>query len=300
MTNPNQQDQQSRPPTLGERFDNFFKKNPVPVLLISSASVVTAISTLVAAVGVVALWYKNRDWKEGEYARLRNLRAGYTYEKFEEQLGRPSYRAIQDVRLPSLPGSPGLPTISGKIIESVFQRRGYWVDTKSDSSGTVFAYAVTACQEDFRPTFPVENGSGPKSSRIVLNQSVMSEAYGSSTGTLKIFTPDGTTINYVFETEDPSDASGFRGYAWGLNDECQNWRDKKGKYPNWNDWYASHARGGTTPQHNGILTPDFSALNKNGRDLASRSVINTYAETANYTSWDIYPDQIGVSRLVGQ
>lgn len=208
--------------------------------------------------------------------------------------------SIRNVRPPSLPGNPGLPTISGKVTESVFRRHGYWVDTMSDSSGTVFAYSVTACQEDFRPTFSFGTGSGPESSRIVLNQSVMSEVYGSSTGTLKIFTPDGAAINYVFEKEDPSDASGFKGYAWGLNDVCSNWRGMRGEYPNWNDWYNSHAGGGVIPQRNGILTPDFSALDKAGRDLASRSVINTYAETANYTSWDIYPDQIGVSRNVGQ
>ncbi|MGW0412196.1 hypothetical protein ACWERI_04535 [Streptomyces collinus] len=300
MADPNQQDQRPGSPTLGERFDNFFKKSPVPVLLISLASVVTAISTLVAAVGVFTFWYSHRDWRNAEYARLRNLRAGYAYEKFEEQLGRPSYRAIRNVRLPSLPGDPGLPVISGKVTESVFQRHGYWVDTMSDSSGTIFAYAVTVCQEDFRPTFSVGGGSGSDSPQIVLNQSVMSGIYGSSTGTLKIFMSGGTKISYVFEQQDPSDASGFKGYAWGLNDKCSNWRDRRGAYLNWSDWYNSHARGGVIPRHDYILTPDVSALDKAGRDLASRSVINTYAETANYTSWDIYPDQIGVSRNVGQ
>jgi len=248
VADPNQQD--SRSPTLGERFDNFFKKNPAPVLLISLASVVTAISTLVAAVGVVTFWYSHRDWRKAEYARLRNLRAGYTYEKFEEQLGRPSCRAIRNVRLPSLPGNPGLPTISGKVTENLFQRHGYLVDTMSDSSGTIFAYAVTACQADFRPTFSLWVGSGPEPSRIVLNQSVMSGVDGSSTGTLKIFTPGGTAINYVFEKEDPGDATGFKGYAWGLNDECSNWSDRLEERPSWNDWYTSHAHGGVAPQYN--------------------------------------------------
>ncbi|MEU1466563.1 ETEC_3214 domain-containing protein [Streptomyces sp. NPDC005727] len=271
MPDPNQGRQSERQP-LGERLDNFFKKTPALVLVLSVSGLVTAVSTLVGAVGLIAFWLKHPTWQSVEYERLSKLRAGVTLQKFEEQLGQPSYRSLHTA-----------PGITGTTTESVFQRNGYWVDVMSDSSDTVQAYAVTACKDDFNPTFSYWDGTG--NSRIVLNKTHVGEVRnGGPWAKISILN---TAPSYVFEVLPDDDATDYKGHALGLNDVCHPFDNAA-----WVDWIDKHPPRG----NNGIVVKQITALDKVGRNLIDSTTINTFAETANDTTMDIYSGPIGVSR----
>ena len=107
-------------------------------MLFLLASLVTASSVLTLAVLDVYDRYDRRfNRGERESAKLDKLRAGFDIETFRDVLGAPVFRRARR---------------NGSLLESSFRGRDYWVQTISDKQGAVNAFAVTSCDENFRPT----------------------------------------------------------------------------------------------------------------------------------------------------
>ena len=124
-----------------ERFADQVRRLPLLVLLLLLSGVIAATGTVVGAAD--CLWKGYDDhfrWREHEYERISELRAGINVERYTELLGSPLF-----VRK----------NTDGSLTESSFKRRGYWVQTVHDDTGTVLLFSLTACDRDFQPTFLV-------------------------------------------------------------------------------------------------------------------------------------------------
>jgi hypothetical protein len=270
--------------TTGERFTSFTKRNFVLVAVFFLSNLLTAVSTLVTAVTV--LRETQTDWHAAEYRKLRELRAGYTLEKFQKELGPPVFRTSLDEG-------------SGLTRNIYRPREEYWVDAISNKYNATVTYAVTTCDPTFRPEFFFE---GNERHRVVLSETTLSEvlppAQEQFDGSLKIyFGGTGSSANLVFRVYGSGGGTNYRQFAWGLNDVCPTWHAKTPGYDlmsSWAKWYQEHRPGPTED------LPGYSFLaDQRARDIMAESVVNTYAETAlGGDMLTYYPDQIGVSRLI--
>jgi hypothetical protein len=266
--------------TLGQKIKKLTDRNTILVVTFIVANIITAASAIATAIFAGVNWRNNHfDWQSKEYGRLSKLRAGYTFAKFREQLGQPSYQA---------PLKPG-------FAQHSFQRRDYWVDTVTNRSDVVVAYAVTSCSMEFTPTFTLPGNTFVR--KVTLNKSTLAgilpnvSPFGADK--LRVARP-ATANRYVFMILYGGNGSNYREYAVGLDDAC-NW------YPNdqdirdsWSRWFYDNAKGKRVDRW------DFSLpkLNKSGRALAAKSLANTYAETMPMAHLSaLYKDQIGVDRV---
>ncbi|WP_445072861.1 hypothetical protein [Streptomyces sp. SAS_267] len=127
--------------STGERFARFVKRNALLTVALFSSSLVTAVSTLVTA--VITLNNSRSDWHPAEYRKLRELHAGYSIEKFRENLGVPAFR------IPFGTG-PNDDLPDEGYTKNVFRpRQDYWVEVISDPTGRTVTYSVTSCRADF-------------------------------------------------------------------------------------------------------------------------------------------------------
>ncbi|OQD51848.1 hypothetical protein BM536_037675 [Streptomyces phaeoluteigriseus] len=271
--------------TTGERFSSFTKRNLVLVAVFFLSNLLTAVSTLVTAVTV--LGESQKDWRAAEYRKLRELRAGYTLEKFQKELGPPVFRTSLE------PGSA--------LVRNVYRpREQYWVEAISNKTNAAVTYAVTTCDPTFRPEFFFE-GNGRRH-RVVLNKTTLSEALPAQEQrdeSLKIFFGGtGSSDNFVFHVYGHGGGTNYRTFAWGLNDTCPTWHAKSPGYDpqsSWGKWYQEHRPAEDPPGHFFLA----EKLDEGARDIMAESVVNTYAETAFARDMSTYyPNQIGVSRLV--
>ncbi|MGI5353848.1 ETEC_3214 domain-containing protein [Streptomyces sp. CA-252508] len=274
--------------TAGERFSSFTKRNILLVAVFFLSNLLTAVSTLFTA---VTAWEETRtDWRAAEYRKLRGLRAGYTLEKFQRELGPPVFRT------PLAPDSA--------FVRNVYRpREQYWVEAISNKSNAAVTYAVTTCDPTFRPEF-VFVGGDDRQNMVVLNQSTLSEVLPAQEQRgegLKIFVGGtGGSYSLVFHSYGRGGGTRYREFAWGLNDVCLAWRGKTSGRDleiAWGRWYREHLSGEAPPGH--VFVP--TRLDEEARDLMAESVVNTYAETAsNEQMLTYYPTQIGVDRLTVQ
>ncbi|MFF8279969.1 ETEC_3214 domain-containing protein [Streptomyces lateritius] len=269
--------------TTGERFSSFTKRNFVLVAVFFLSNLLTAVSTLVTAVTV--LGESQKDWRAAEYRKLRELRAGYTLEKFQKELGPPVFRT------PLEPGSA--------LVRNVYRpREQYWVETISNKNNATVTYAVTTCDPTFRPEFFFNE------QRVVLNETTLSEvlpAPEQRAASLKIFFGGtGSSPNLVFIVYGGGGGTNYRQFAWGLNDVCPTWHAKTPGYDpqsSWGEWYQEHRPAEDPPGHSFLA----GQLDERATDIMAESVVNTYAETAFAEDMlTYYPTQIGVSRLIVQ
>ncbi|MFJ4569068.1 ETEC_3214 domain-containing protein [Streptomyces caelestis] len=273
--------------TAGERFSSFTKRNVLLVAVFFLSNLLTAVSTLVTAVTV--LRETRTDWHAAEYRKLRELRAGYTLEKFQKELGPPVFRT------PLEPGSA--------LVRNVYRpREQCWVEAISNKTNAAVTYAVTTCDPTFRPEFFFEGND--RRHRVVLNKTTLSEvlpAQEQRDEGLKIFFGGtGSSASLVFHMYDQGGGTRYRQFAWGLNDVCPTWHAKTPGYDPqsaWGNWYQEHRPAEDPPGH--FFLPE--KLDEEARDIMAESVVNTYAESAFAEHMpDYYPDQIGVSRLIVQ
>ncbi|MFF5972131.1 ETEC_3214 domain-containing protein [Streptomyces sp. NPDC012769] len=268
----------------GERFGVFVKRNIVLAAVFFLSNLITAVSTLVTAVAV--LRETQTDWRAVEYRKLRELRAGYTLEKFQKELGPPAFRT------PLATGGP--------FVRNVYRpREEYWVEVISNKSNAAVTYAVTSCDPAFRPEFRFGGEPGLK---VVLNRNVLSDVLSAEVQrdeALKIFL--GSTASapsLVFQVYGGAAPSGYRQAAWGLNDVCPEWRSTSpGHDPlkSWQNWFWGAREAEDPPAHTYIA----ERLDTKARAIAAESIVNTYAETAfGEDMLTYYPRQIGVDRLV--
>jgi hypothetical protein len=270
--------------TAGERFSSFTKRNILLVAVFFLSNLVTAVSTLVTAVTV--LRETRTDWHAAEYRKLRELRAGYTLEKFQKELGPPVFRA------PLEPGSA--------FVRNVYRpREQYWVEAISNKTNASVTYAVTTCDPTFRPEFSFE-GNGRRH-RVVLSETTLSEVLPAQEqreeGLKLFFGGTGSSYHFVFHMYDLGGGTNYRQFAWGLNDVCDIWHAKTPGYDPqsaWEEWYWEHRPAEDPPSHY-FLSEELGEA----RDIMAESVVNTYAESAFAEHMPTYyPTQIGVSRHI--
>ncbi|WP_030340276.1 ETEC_3214 domain-containing protein [Streptomyces sp. NRRL S-1022] len=278
---------QEEKPTFGERFKKLTERNLPLVGLLYVSSVVTAVSTFITAFVTGGRWYQQHfQWQAGEYAKLAKLHAGYTLQKFEEQLGRPSVQV-----------SIGK-TESGDLTQNTFQpRKEYWVDAVTDPDKRVVAYAVTSCSSDFNPSFTYWDGERTRT--VSLNRTPFSSVLSSvlDAGTVKAFYSPTFAPHYYYGIRPGDVATVNRAYAWGLTNLCS-WKAVKPTHDSaaWSKWFDSEMQRFTTGGY--ILVMPAKKVDKVGRDLMSEYAVNTYAETAPAVEFDVYPDQIGVNPML--
>lgn len=268
-------DRQGHRSSLADRFDRLTGRNLLLKVVLSTAALVTAISTLTTAVVSVVEWRPKKDWRSVEYAKLGRLRAGHTLESFRAVLGAPLYR-----RKPK----------GGDLTYSTFSPRpDYWVDVVTDRGDVSVAFAVTSCDADFRPTFTFRDG--PDRPRVTLRVTRFQDMKQRSSAEVKAFM-GATTSSYAFHVFYGGNPSSYRSLAWGVNDTCAAWRADRTEHAlePWTEWH--------------VRTEDSEAV-RPWRELApsdqerlGRAVVNTYAETAPFVELSkVYPTQIGVDRI---
>ncbi|MFF4259836.1 ETEC_3214 domain-containing protein [Streptomyces sp. NPDC001663] len=267
--------------STAERFSAFTRRNILLVAVFFLSNLLTAVSTLITAVTV--LNETRRDWRAAEYRKLSELRAGYTLEKFREQLGVPAFR------VPVAAGS--------SYVRNVYRPRSeYWVEVISNRSNASVAFTVTTCEPTFRPKFSFSDKT------VVLNQSTLLDVLppAEQPGDLLRIHSGHTRSSYdsVFEVYGGSGGTNYRQFAWGLNDICPTWRGPKARYDAnaaWGKWEYEHNR---EDQSSGHTYYNGEELDGSARSIMANSVVNTYAETALFEELDDYYDQqIGVDRL---
>ncbi|MFF7082477.1 ETEC_3214 domain-containing protein [Streptomyces lavendulae] len=272
--------------TLGQRFKKLTERSLPLVAILYVSSAITAVSTFVTACVTGGHWYQqNFNWQAGEYAKLAKLHAGYTIEKFEEELGRPSIRiTISKTNL-------------GNLTQNTFQPRSeYWVDAVTDPHNRVVAYAVTSCDSDFNPSFTYWDG---EQRRVVsLNETPFLSVFSPlpETGSVKAYISGSIGPKYYFAIRAADSISANRSYAWGVTNLCP-WKAVRSTHPDaWVDWFSSAARRFETGGY--AITVHAKELDKLGMDLMSEYAVNTYAETAPRVDFSVYPDQIGANPMV--
>ncbi|MFE2153825.1 ETEC_3214 domain-containing protein [Streptomyces lavendulae] len=273
--------------TLGERFKKLTERNLSLVAFIYVSSAVTAVSTFISAYIAGGHWYQQHfNWQAGEYSKLAKLHAGYTLEKFTEQLGRPSIQvAIRG-------------TSEGDLTQNTFQPRSeYWVDALTDQHNRVVAYSVASCNSDFNPSFDFWDG---QQARVVkLNKTRFSSMLPSvvNAGMVKANFSGSLGPQYYFAIRPADSTTMGRSYAWGVTNLCP-WKAVKPTHPSatWIDWVSRQIQRLNTGG-NAIML-HVSELDKLGRDIMSEYAVNTYAETAPRVDFNVYPEQIGANPLL--
>jgi hypothetical protein len=251
------------------RVAQWRERNPILVVLFLLASIVTACSVLTLALLDVYDRYDRRfNWREREYAKLEGLRAGFQLERFRDALGTPVFRRAAR---------------NGSLLESSFRGRDYWVQTISDRQGAVKAFAVTSCDESFRPTLV-----GPVDLRVTLQQSTLASVAGDDA-----FPPDvdvvlaiGTTANtFLFDVLYGGNPTLYKSVAWGANDACPP---------------PLATRAARLLRERGLFDFRGSVTRRPVlREIQPLVTVNTYAETAPGVDFrELAPFQIGVDRIL--
>jgi hypothetical protein len=143
--------QTSSPPQwLGRIRSNLFVR--LAAVLVAVLSAVTVIASSGYYGYRHLIW--PLSWRDRTYAMLRSLHAGFDLAEFQAKLGAPEFvRTNKGFR------------------EETFQGRGFWVQTISDSSGTVDVYAIAACDTSFQPTFRLAG----QNTTVTLNRSTLAD-----------------------------------------------------------------------------------------------------------------------------
>lgn len=286
-------------PNWAERFVDRLKRSPFLVLFFFASLTVSACVVLVDAGIRVHRWYGNTyEWRDREYAKLTNLKAGFALARFRESLGSPVFSrpvasiAPRPIQGPALLGFSRARPAQG-LTESSFRGPGYWVQAISDPNGMVVAYAVTSCDPDFRPTF-----SAPyEAFKATLNVSTFAQVipWRRTEGLISHYFPSGATANSSFFDflygGNPLD---YKSFAWGLNDACEGWFDR----------YEGFFDRGLIPLRTGQWWEYHGRTREGGREVRRFRAavrINTYAETAP-ARWDVDLSrsrfQVGVDRIL--
>lgn len=191
----------SAPRSRTERFDQWVRHSP-PILLLGLGLFlfVTIGGAIHFSRSAINWYHRTYDWRSAEYARLKQLHSDFTLAAFEGALGPPLF---EDESLPD-----------HRWKEYLFHRRGYWVQALTRKSGnTVEAYAVTACDPSFRPTFHFQN------TKVTLNQSRLSDPRPALGGVFSYALP-ATEPPWFYATSEVAGATNQQAFAWGDDADC--------------------------------------------------------------------------------
>ncbi|MFD9452510.1 hypothetical protein ACFWBC_05375 [Streptomyces sp. NPDC059985] len=275
------------PEGLAGRVHALTRRNLMVVVVLFVSSVVTAVSTLVTAVGVVRK--STADWRPAEYSKLQSLRGGHTIERFTQILGHASYR----VPMPEFVYTPD--EDNSELTKHVFRpREDYRVEVITDRGGATLVYAVTSCSRAFKPPFEVNRNSEKGRFTITLG-SPLADVRPRATTVYQWMTRTGARQSAVSQREGTGDEDGKREYAWGSTDVCpltskEARRDSDSLWSEWEAW-----RGNRTADADDVYTAERS--DPRTRSLMERSEVNVYVETAPQGSIQrYYPALLGVNR----
>ena len=209
-------------------------------------------------------------WREHEYSKIAKLSAGISSEKVKETLGSPLFvRKSKD----------------GLLTESSFRGRDYWVQTISDSSGTVKLLAVTACDDDFKPEIQSPVG------RIVLNESRF-DSTNKTPLAVRYFLSGATANSFFYDEYNLGNPGFYKTYLIGIDDAC----------PALANYALDLAHQGQWPfaMQNAYEAAPYSATDEIVAAFRVNSIVNTYAETDVFTSAEtlLGSFQIGVDRIL--
>lgn len=235
---------------------------------------------------------KTFEWRDAEYKKLSDLRAGYSYDQLRKQLGAPVFERVSDDR---------------KLIEHSFSGRDHWVQTVSDrSENTVLMYSVTSCASSFNPSFEVptlrSRPDDPPVTPVVWQRSRFSDVkVEDGVLGLSFFISGATANSYFYDFFYGGNPSNYKSYAWGLNDACPGGERLFGGFYGDNLLPFAGSIG-----HADVSTPgppylgDSDADNDSIRRFRRAVVVITYAETAPGTYFEEIIDsfQIGVDRIL--
>ncbi|MFF8359341.1 hypothetical protein ACF063_38460 [Streptomyces chartreusis] len=276
--------------SAGEYFTRFTKRNIVLVVVLFLSNIVTAASTFITA--GLAIHRKTSDWRPAEYRRVQDLRAGQTYERFKRRLGGPVYRPKG---IPFSPNAPGYQRV-------LFHPRSeYWVEAITGPGGVVAVYTVTSCDKDFNPRFYVrkERGTG---SAVRLNKTAMSDVVRLDDPGVKVrtaITQTGTVHTMsAFQQVRKYAGDRFRDFAWGVNSSCTMHSRPSGRNleAGWGQWQR---RQSSAPPPWFFPIVEGGSVDKQGRDMLSMTVVNTFTETdLNQDLSSHYPALGGIDKYV--
>jgi hypothetical protein len=244
-----QDDSETPLPHAGERsrtarFDEWVRRSP-PVLLAGLALFLFVTIGQAINVGRSATnWlHDTYDWRPAEYARLGRLHSDFTLAAFESELGPPLFEDE---------------SYDHRWTEYLFRRRGYWVQALTRRGGdTVGAFAVTACDRSFHPTFYAFR------TKVVLNRSRLADFHGDPF-TSFTYTIPADVLPWFFVTTGGGRVSNFQSFAWGADGAC------------WSLNYVAYI-----PFHPGKGMNEFQGrirLAKLPKKFARALVIDTFAE----------------------
>lgn len=135
-------------------MDAWARRFPLIVLLVLLALIFSSGYTIwQLGERVWDAYQSHYRWREEEYEKLGQLSGGMSIAKFEEELGSPLFVRRSD---------------DGTLTERSFRGRDYWVQAVHDETGSVLLFSVTACDEDFQPTFEM-----PAIGGVTLNRSTL-------------------------------------------------------------------------------------------------------------------------------
>lgn len=263
-----------------ERWVDWLKRSP-PLLIISV--LVLLISAFVTITGFASdAWdyYDDRArWRDSEYDKIRQLRAGISIDRVAELLGSPllTQKSADEV-----------------FTEKSFRGRDYWVQAVHDDVGTVVMVAITSCDLAFKPQI-----EGPLGT-VVLNESHFDDL--GDPYRLRYFV--GNTANTFFFDEYYGGNPGFyKTYFLGINDACRATSDVS---------EGVEVAEGLKTTGGLVGDPDlprnrraaYDPSNTQLVEFRSRAIINTYAETDPAPrDFEVHADtilnafQVGVDRI---
>ena len=236
-----------------QRVDDWVRQTPPFIYLVLVALILASAITIWQGISRARDFYEDTfRWRQQEYTKISSLRSGISIAKVEEVLGSPLFvRTSQD----------------GSLVEKTFRGHDYWVQAVHGVDGAVRLFAVTACDEDFRPQFDTPLG------RIVLNESTFDGVRGAPT-IIRYFVSGATANSYFFDEHWGGNPGLYKTYFLGINDAC----------PAVANYVLNLIAGGVFPP-DALNYPDgiaYSDKLPQVDQFRSKSVINTYAEMGPY------------------
>lgn len=248
------------------RFRNAFERHPIIVVISIIVIAISQFTTIIKGVNSFSKYYSSTyGWRSEEQATINQLSAAISISKFQEMLGAPLFLRK-----------------SGVYEEYVFKRQGYWVQAITDNQGAVALYAVTSCDDTFKPL--IRNNPAGKS--IQLRETTFKEVYDGGEPELHYFVSGATANSYLIEEAYLANPGNYQTIFWGYNDACSN---------EWDEEIGLAELGSYLMEHGSRIDTKQSVID----NFRSRNTFNTFAVSAPLVDAReiLNQFQIGIDRI---
>jgi hypothetical protein len=206
------------------------------------------------------------DWRDAEYRKIGQLRAGLSLAWFEHLLGPPMFVTPSQDRM---------------FTQYLYRGRDHWVQAIADNDGSVRLMTITSCDEQFRPTFAGELGSIPNMGGIILHQTRFDEVPASPPTRVRYATSIATANSYYFDEYYLGNPGNYKTYFVGITDACP--------------WLAP-ARTEIPLFERGV---EYAADDPDVIAFRAEAIANTYGETDIFFQEEVLASfQIGADRIL--